>query len=264
MNVSPHQVTTWQTLQREWDIVCMAKDLIGQFAPLGAAQLISNPRLTSDQRQAVERILGSRDFVTLFRGGAGTGKSFALREVRGALQTAGHIIQVIAPQRQQVIDLQRDGLAGAQTVSEFLTKQSMIRGTVVIVDEAGQIGAKQMQRLLRYVRDNAGRVILSGDTRQHGAVEASDALRAIEKYSGLRAAELTEIRRQDPARAKTRAERRQIEQYRQAVKEAAEGKLSESFRRLDQQGVIVACTLLDQQERLAEHYVALAEQNVSR
>jgi ATP-dependent exoDNAse (exonuclease V) alpha subunit len=94
-------------------------------------------------------------------------------------------------------------------------------------------------------------------------VEASDALRAIEKYSGLRAAELKEIRRQDPARARTSAERRQIEQYRQAVKEAAEGKLGESFHRLDQQGAIVACSFLDQQDRLAEQYLALADQQQS-
>lgn len=256
-------VTTRTALEREWDIVCMSRDGIGQFGQLGKAHALRNSPLDQDQRQAVEHILGSRDFVTLFRGGAGTGKSFALREVRSGLLAAGRLLQVIAPQRQQVIDLERDGLAGAQTVSEFLTKQSMPRGAVVIVDEAGQIGAKQMQLLLRYVRENAGRVILSGDTRQHGAVEASDALRAIEKYSGLRAAELKEIRRQDPARARTSAERRQIEQYRQAVKEAAEGKLSESFHRLDRQGAIVECSLLDQQDRLAEQYLALADQQQS-
>lgn len=48
----------------------------------------------------------------------------------------------------------------------------------MILDEAGQIGAKQMQALLRQVQENGGRLIASGDTRQHGAVEASDALRA--------------------------------------------------------------------------------------
>ena len=42
-----------------------------------------------------------------------------------------------------------------------------------------------MLDLLELIQANAGRVILSGDTRQHGAVEASDALRAIEKYSGI-------------------------------------------------------------------------------
>ena len=45
-------------------------------------------------------------------------------------------------------------------------------GAVVLVDEAGQIGGKQMLELLRLVRENEGRVILSGDTHQHGAVEA--------------------------------------------------------------------------------------------
>jgi ATP-dependent exoDNAse (exonuclease V) alpha subunit len=134
----------------------------------------------------------------------------------------------------------------------------MLPHAVVIVDEAGQIGAKQMQQLLRYVRVNSGRVILSGDTRQHGAVQASDALRAIEKYSGLKAAELNEIRRQDPARGWTRAEQHRIEQYREAVKEASEGNLVGSFDRLEKQEAIVACSLADQQDRLAEHYIDLA------
>jgi ATP-dependent exoDNAse (exonuclease V) alpha subunit len=106
-------------------------------------------------------------------------------------------------------------------------------------------------------------VILSGDTHQHGAVEASDALRAIEKYSTLRAIELIEIRRQDPARAKTRAERERIAEYRQAVKEASESKLDVSFRRLDRQGAVVVCSPQDQAECLAQHYLTLTEQRQS-
>ena len=84
------------------------------------------------------------------------------------------------------------------TVAEFLQRGAMTKGAVIIVDEAGQIGGKQLLALLQLVQRNGGRVILSGDTRQHGPVEVSDALRAIERYSGLRPAELNEIRRQDP------------------------------------------------------------------
>ena len=259
----PFQITTRAALEREWAIVCLARHGSGRFRPFSNHFSSSKVALDPDQRRAAEHILASRDFVTLFRGGAGTGKSFTLREVKNGLRTAGHSLQVLAPQRQQVIDLERDGMTGAQTVSEFLTKQDMPRGAVIMVDEAGQIGAKQMQRLLRFVRDNHGRVILSGDTRQHGAVEASDALRAIEKYSGLRAAELQEIRRQDPARARTKAEQAQIIEYRQAVKEASEGKLADSFRRLDRQGAIVECESLNQQEQLAEAFLELAEGNHS-
>jgi hypothetical protein len=60
---------------------------------------------------------------------------------------------------------------------------------VVIVDEAGQISGRQLFDLIRLVKERRGQLILSGDTRQHGPVEASDALRAIERYSGLRAAD---------------------------------------------------------------------------
>ena len=61
-----------------------------------------------------------------------------------------------------------------------------------------------------WCRRAEGRVILSGDTRQHGPVEASDALRAIERYSGLRAAELNEIRRQDPTRPRPTLQRKRM------------------------------------------------------
>jgi len=256
----PGKVTTKELLRREWDIVCMAKDGIGRFGPYCSSHSIHNANLDAEQRQAVERILRSHDFVTLFRGGAGTGKSYTLREVYGALQQAGRTITVIAPQRQQVMDLEKDGFHGAQTVSGFLARGVLSRGGVVLVDESGQIGGRQMHQLLSLARANQGRVILSGDTRQHGAVEASDALRAIEKYSTLRAIELTEIRRQDPARAKTRAEREQIAQYKEAVKEASAGNLDASFNRLDRQGAIVVCSPSDQEQHLAQSYLTLAEQ----
>jgi hypothetical protein len=133
----------------------------------------------------------------------------------------------------------------------------MRRGAVILVDEAGQIGGEQMLQLLDYVQTNEGRVILSGDTRQHGAVEASDALRAIEQYSGLGYAELTNIRRQNPAKAKNQAERRWLTQYKLAVDEARRGKLGSSFDRLDNHDAIVACSLADQQQKLAEHFLEL-------
>jgi conjugative relaxase-like TrwC/TraI family protein len=260
---SRYGVTTRTVLEREWAIVSMAREGIRQFRPFYTDHSVTKSGLDQDQGQAVEQILGSRDFVTLFRGGAGTGKSYALREVRNGLLATGHSLQVIAPQRQQVIDLERDGMTGAQTVSEFLAKRQLPRGAVVIVDEAGQIGAKQMQQLLHHVQDNGGRVILSGDTRQHGPVEASDALWAIEKYSGLKPAELKEIRRQDPTRGKTKEERTQIAEYKKAVKEASEGKLRDSFCRLVRQGAIVECSRLDQQARLAEQFLALVDQKHS-
>jgi conjugative relaxase-like TrwC/TraI family protein len=251
------KITTREVFQREFNIVRLAQHRMRQYEPLSANYQPSNRSLDDEQRRAVEQILSSRDFVTLFRGGAGTGKSFTLREVKTGLIQAGHTVQVLAPQRQQVADLERDGFSGAQTVSALLKQNFLTRGTVVLVDEAGQIGGQQMLELLSLIQTVKGRVILSGDTHQHGAVEASDALRAIEQYSGLGYAELTNIRRQNPGSAKNQTERRWLEQYKLAVDEAQRGKLGASFDRLDKHGAIVPCTLTDQQEKLTEHFLEL-------
>lgn len=256
--IQPNKVTTRRTLEREKSIVAKAQGGQDRFDPLNGKYRIQNAALDAEQRQAVLHILASQNFVTLFRGAAGTGKSFTLKEVRAGLLRADHTVHVLAPQRQQVIDLQRDLAGDGQTVSEFLTKQQMDKGAVVIVDEAGQIGAKQMLHLLEYVSNQHGRLILSGDTRQHGPVEASDALRAIEKYSGLDAAELTTIRRQNPGLAKTKEERKIIEEYRSAVDEARNGRFKDSFDRLNRNGAITQCGLFEQQEFLTRRYLDLA------
>jgi ATP-dependent exoDNAse (exonuclease V) alpha subunit len=159
--------------------------------------------------------------------------------------------------------MEKAGLPSPSTVASFLLKREVVSGALIVVDEAGQIGGRQMLELLRLAREKNARVILSGDTRQHGAVEASDALLAIERHSGVKPVELHTIRRQDPALARNSAERTRIQQYRKAVEAAAAGKLVESFKRLDKMGAVVECGLGEQADKLADEYVRLAEQNAS-
>ena len=131
--------------------------------------------------------------------------------------------------------------------------------SVVVLDEAGQVGGKQMVELVRLVQEHDGRLILSGDTRQHGPVEASDTMLALERYAGLVPAELHKIRRQNPKLEVDNEQKRKIRRYRRAVADAAVGNLQKSFAGLDQLGAIVACPFGDQTERLAEEYLLHVE-----
>ncbi|QYY35479.1 MobF family relaxase [Ruficoccus sp. ZRK36] len=253
-NERDHTITTHVALDRELQIVATAQNERNQHAPFCENYQPSIATITGEQKSAVERILGSQDYVTLFRGGAGTGKTFALQEVAKGLENAGHSVVVLAPQRQQVIDLQNDGFA-AQTVARFLAKSDLPSNAVVVIDEAGQIGGKQMSDLFTTLKASETRIILSGDTRQHGAVEASDALRAIEKHAGLHPAELTAIRRQDPAKGRDENERVFIGEYREAVKAASKGEVVESFERLDSLDCVIEVDEANRQATLADDYL---------
>jgi conjugative relaxase-like TrwC/TraI family protein len=248
-------------LAREWEIVQTARDGIGRHAPLATVPPTSG--VAEDQSRALDAILKSRDFITLFRGGAGTGKSFVLRAIQEAVDRHNQQSAVLAPQRQQVIDLARDGLIGTQTVRECLQRGDLAERAIVIVDEAGQLDGRQLLDLIRLVRERGGRLILCGDTRQHGPVEASDALRAIERYAGLRAAELNQIRRQEPKRGRTAAERKRIRDYREAVKAAATGQLTRSFEKLEELGAVAECGLGERNTRLCDAYLDIAANDES-
>ncbi|AHF92702.1 conjugal transfer protein [Opitutaceae bacterium TAV5] len=251
------KLTTRGLLRCELDVVLAAKEGRLAHEPFVNTPKPS-PSLSPEQRNAVNRIFASRDFITLFRGGAGTGKSFALKEVERGLSAASHPVVVLAPQRQQVHDLQQDGLA-AQTLAQVLATKALPPHAVVLLDEAGQVGGRELHALVKLVQAQRGRLILSGDTRQQGAVTASDALRSIETYAGLRAAEIRSIRRQDPRRARSIDERKFIRGYRAAVKAAAAGDVADSFDRLNRLGCVYESAADDRHAALAEEFCAALE-----
>lgn len=259
----PAEVTLREVLQRELEIVQIVKDGVENWRPLVEHRRDANPKLDDEQRLALDALLSSTNAVSLFRGGAGTGKSFVLRELVEQIRQSGRHVVVLAPQRQQVVDMEKANFPSLTTVTNFLFRRELADGAAIVVDEAGQIGGRQMSELLRLARERHARVILSGDTRQHGAVEASDALLAIERYSGIKPVQLHTIRRQDPALGRGKKERTQINAYRKAVEVAAAGKLADSFERLDKMGAVVSCGLGAQADKLADEYVRLTEEKAS-
>jgi conjugative relaxase-like TrwC/TraI family protein len=257
------KVTNREALLREWHICLAVEKGAGRHAPLNLSYK-PHPALSDEQRKAVRAILESRDFITAFRGGAGTGKSFTLTEIVCGLKAGKHAVLVAAPQHQQAADLRRDGLRGATTLAHLLTGgagEALPPHAVVVVDEAGQVGGRDMLALIERVQACGGRIILSGDTRQQGAVAATDALRVMEENTNLRPVCLRQIHRQDPALGRTRAERRFIKNYREAVRAAADGDPLASFARLDALGCIRELDSEALKKEVAREYCAALARN---
>jgi ATP-dependent exoDNAse (exonuclease V) alpha subunit len=109
----------------------------------------------------------------------------------------------------------------------------------LIVDEAGMVSGRQMQSLLHLAEAQEARIVFSGDTRQIPSVEASDALRILERESDLKSVSLTEVQRQTNS------------VYREAVKTMRHSP-EEGFAQLEKLGAIREVPVFDRGQIVAE------------
>lgn len=221
----------------------------GRFAPMiSGTHSFKRNFLSGEQRQAVLHILQSKDWVLGITGGAGTGKTTTMEEAVEAIKATGRKVYPFAPSASASRGtLRESGFANAETLAHFFANESLqkrVRGQVVWVDEAGLIGARDMWRFLELVGPDT-RVILTGDTKQHGPVARGEPFRILQRFAGMRSVEITQIRRQKP------------EDYKKAVSALARGDMDKAITQLEQIGAIRE---IEPQE---ERHAALAEDYLS-
>src|SRR5690606_19221274 len=137
--------------------------------------------------------------VACVQGAAGTGKSFALGAVNDAFQNAGHRVRGAALAGKAAASLEEGSGIKSQTLHSLLkdltdNKDRLTAQDVVVLDEAGMAGSRQMAELLKSAETVGAKVVLVGDSRQLQPIDAGGAFRALSERLG--AAELSDIRRQ--------------------------------------------------------------------
>jgi conjugative relaxase-like TrwC/TraI family protein len=217
-----------------------------RFAIGDAAHLPTT--LTAGQQNAAHAILGSRDFMSVLIGDAGTGKTTVLTAIEGAhLAAGGRRFVPLAPTTRARDAMVESGFDGADTVQRFLVSDAMqaeAAGRVVLVDEAGLLSTQQLDQLTKVAYEVRARVLLVGDTKQHYSVERGDALRNIIEHSGTPVVRLAEVLRQ-----RNEADRR-------FSRLLASGDVAEAFAFADRRGLIRETENDDALfARAAEHYV---------
>lgn len=166
----------------------------------GAIHRLDVTDLSESQRKAAQQLLSGADLVAL-EGVAGAGKSFLLSRVRAAFEKAGHRVRGVALSSIVARTLGKEAGMPSQTIRSLLTDLEreaphapLQRGDVVVLDEAGLVGSRQLERIVSHIERAGAKLVLVGDTRQLQSIEAGAAFRAIVQRHG--AAKLGEVRRQ--------------------------------------------------------------------
>ena len=250
-------LTTKDVLAEEKRLIDFVADGKGKFKPFGSGKYqFQNPKLSEEQRHAVRHVLQSTERVTAIRGGAGTGKTTMMKEAVAAIESGGAKVFTFAPSAEASRGVLRAdaGFANAETVEALLQNpklQAQVRGQVIWIDEAGLLSVRTLARVADLAEKGNCRIILSGDTAQHRAVERGDALRLLEKHASLPAAELKEIWRQ------------KADAHKSVVADLRGGNLEGAFKRLDKLGMLREMDADKRHEALATDYAAAVSEGKS-
>lgn len=155
-------------------------------------------RLSGEQQDALSHITDGQD-LALVIGHAGTGKSAMLGVAREAWEAAGYRVRGAALSGIAAENLESGSGIVSRTIASLehgwqQGRDLLSVDDVLIIDEAGMIGTRQLERVLSHAAEAGAKIVLVGDPQQLQAIEAGAALRSLyERHGGV---EIGDVRRQ--------------------------------------------------------------------
>ena len=164
------------------------------------AALTSRPTLSEEQLEMVATLTTSGRAVDVVIAAAGTGKTFSLDAARDAWRRSGHLVIGTALAARAAAELEATAGIPSHTIASLLADLDHgARGpfppnTILVVDEAGMVGTRQLARVLDHAAAAHAKVVLVGDPRQLPEIDAGGLLRGL--GARMPTIRLTENRRQ--------------------------------------------------------------------
>lgn len=202
---------------------------------------LSQRPLSIEQRNAFRHLTNPGELKALV-GVAGSGKSTLLAAAREAWEAQGLTVKGAALSGIAAENLQQASGIRSRTLAsyEYMWKQErdpLTSKDVLVIDEAGMIGTRQLERMLAAAQRAQAEVVLVGDPEQLQAIEAGAAFRGLIGQAGM--VELTQVHRQREGWA------------REVTAQLASGRTGEALKAYEGRGAIVATrTLEEAQQRL--------------
>ncbi|MDC7694422.1 Ti-type conjugative transfer relaxase TraA [Asticcacaulis sp. DXS10W] len=162
------------------------------------ARRLRDVGMSGEQKDAVRHITGDAQIAVVV-GFAGAGKSTLLSAAKEAWEAQGYTVHGAALAGKAVASLEESAGIEGRTLASWDTRWKM--GTselgprdVLVIDEAGMIGSRQMDRFVSEAERTGAKLVLVGDHEQLQAIGAGAPFRAIAEQVGY--ASVEDIRRQ--------------------------------------------------------------------
>jgi Ti-type conjugative transfer relaxase TraA len=205
--------------------------------------VISQFSLSEEQENAFAHITSPGDLKAVV-GVAGSGKSTLLAAARQAWEGEGYTVKGAALSGIAAENLEAASGIKSRTLASYEyawkdERDPLGHKDILVIDEAGMIGSRQLERVLAAAEKARAKVVLVGDPEQLQAIEAGAAFRGVIGQAGM--AEITQVRRQNESWA------------REATQQLATGRTREALSAFEVRGALTAAvTQEDAQRRLLE------------
>lgn len=192
--------------------------------------------LSGEQADALAHVTDGRD-LGIVVGYAGTGKSAMLGVAHEAWEDAGYTVRGAALSGIAAENLEGGSGIASRTIASMEHGWSQGRDMltsrdVLVIDEAGMVGTRQLERVLSHAADAGAKVVLVGDPQQLQSIEAGAAFRSIHDHHG--GAEISEVRRQ------------REDWQRDATRDLATGRTDNAIHVYEQHGMVHAAPTREQ------------------
>ncbi len=239
--INERRYTTTELLTIEQRIIDRAQNGIARerwTAPEARVEavLATQQNLTDGQQAMIRQFANSGNAIDIGVGAAGTGKTTVMAIIEELASETGTPVMGTALAARAAAGFETATGISSATITRFLWETraagGLQTGAIVVVDEAGMVGSRQLAEVSDLVESASGKLILIGDHRQLAEIDAGGLFAAL--INRLPAVELTENVRQDQ------------EWERTALAELRHGSISRALAMYDRRGLInVAATTDD-------------------